>query len=246
MTNLKKTYDFLGGEVLLFDKDLNWTSFDLVQRVRNSLCRKMGMKKMKVGHAGTLDPLATGLLILCTGKATKQIESYQEQEKEYLATLKLGATTPSFDMETEEDSTADYSYLTNEILLAAVKKFTGEIEQIPPVFSAVKVKGKRAFDYARNGEELKLQPKNIVIHTIEIESVELPFVKIRVVCSKGTYIRALARDLGNELKCGAYLTELRRTRIGNFHVDDAFSIQFFLENLDSFVTIGNLPRITEP
>jgi tRNA pseudouridine55 synthase len=149
-------------------------------------------------------------------------------------------------METEEDSTADYSYLTNEILLAAVKKFTGEIEQIPPVFSAVKVKGKRAFDYARNGEELKLQPKNIVIHTIEIESVELPFVKIRVVCSKGTYIRALARDLGNELKCGAYLTELRRTRIGNFHVDDAFSIQFFLENLDSFVTIGNLPRITEP
>lgn len=246
MINLEKTYDFLGGEVLLFDKDLNWTSFDLVQRVRNSLCRKMGIKKMKVGHAGTLDPLATGLLILCTGKATKQIESYQAQEKEYLATLKLGATTPSFDMETEEDSKADSSHLTNEILQTSVKKFIGEIEQIPPVFSAVKVNGKRAFDYARNGEELKLHPKKIVIQKIEIESVDFPFVKLRVVCSKGTYIRALARDLGKELKCGAYLTELRRTRIGNFSVDNALSIPFFLENLDSFVTIDNLPRITEP
>jgi tRNA pseudouridine55 synthase len=246
MTGLKKTYDFLGGEVLLFDKDLNWTSFDLVQRVRNSLCRKLEIKKMKVGHAGTLDPLATGLLILCTGKATKQIESYQQKEKEYLATLKLGATTPSFDMETEEDSTADYSHITNEMLQAAVKKLTGETDQIPPIFSAVKVKGKRAFEYARNGEELKLQAKKIVIHRIEIESVELPFIKIRVVCSKGTYIRSLARDLGIELKCGAYLTELRRTKIGDFNVDNAFSIQFFLENLESLVTISNLPRITEP
>jgi tRNA pseudouridine55 synthase len=246
MTDLKKTYDFLGGEVLLFDKDLNWTSFDLVQRVRNSLCRKLEIKKMKVGHAGTLDPLATGLLILCTGKATKQIESYQQKEKEYLATLKLGATTPSFDMETEEDSTADYSHITNEMLQAAVKKLTGETDQIPPIFSAVKVKGKRAFEYARNGEELKLQAKKIVIHRIEIESVELPFIKIRVVCSKGTYIRSLARDLGIELKCGAYLTELRRTKIGDFNVDNAFSIQFFLENLESLVTISNLPRITEP
>jgi len=206
----------------------------------------MGIKKLKVGHAGTLDPLATGLLILCTGKKTKQIELYQLEEKEYLATLKLGATTPSFDLETEEDSTADYSHVTSELLEISLKKFTGEIKQVPPVFSAVKVKGKRAFDYARNGEELKLQPKKIVIHRIEIESVELPFIKIRVVCSKGTYIRALARDLGKELKCGAYLTELRRTRIGDLNVDNAFSIQFFLENLESLVTNGNLPRITEP
>ena len=245
MNNLGKTYDFLGGEVLLFDKDLNWTSFDLVQRIRNSLCKKMGIRKMKVGHAGTLDPLATGLLILCTGKATKKIESFQQEEKEYLATIKLGATTPSFDKETEEGNFKDYSYITVEQLKVAVKKFIGEIEQIPPVFSAVKVKGKRAFDYARNGEELKLQPKKIVIYRIDIESVELPLVKIKVICSKGTYIRALARDLGNELGCGAYLTELRRTRIGNFNVDNAFSIPFFLKNLDSFVTNGDLPRITE-
>lgn len=246
MVDLKKTYDFSKGEVLLFDKDLNWTSFDLVQRVRNSLCRKMGIKKLKVGHAGTLDPLATGLLILCTGKATKQIESFQQEEKEYLATLKLGATTPSFDRETEEDSSRDISHITKEQIEIALKKFTGEIEQIPPVFSAVKVKGKRAFDYARNGEALKLQPKKIVIHTIEMKKVDLPFIQLRVVCGKGTYIRALARDLGEALKCGAYLTELRRTRIGKFNVEDAFSIQFFLENLDSIETIGNLPRITEP
>lgn len=245
MADLKKTYDFLKGEVLLFDKDLNWTSFDLVQRVRNSLCRTMGIKKLKVGHAGTLDPLATGLLILCTGKATKKIEKFQQEEKEYLATMKLGATTPSFDMETEEDSSNDYSHITREGIEASLKKFTGEIEQIPPVFSAVKVKGKRAFDYARNGETLKLQPKKIVIHKVEIEKIELPFIELKVVCSKGTYIRALARDLGEDLKCGAYLTALRRTRIGRFNVDDAFSVQFFSESLDSFETIGNLPRTTE-
>ncbi len=245
MNNLSETYDFLGGEVLLFDKDLHWTSFDLVQRVRNSLCRKMGIKKMKVGHAGTLDPLATGLLVLCTGKATKQIELYQEKEKEYIATLKLGATTPSFDMETPEDSSADYSYITTQLIENSLQKFIGETEQVPPIFSAVKVKGKRAFDYARNGEELKLQPKKIVIGEIEITKVELPLIQIRVVCSKGTYIRALARDLGEELRCGAYLTDLRRTRIGRFKVEDAFSINFFLENMDSFETVQKTPRITE-
>lgn len=237
MADLKKDYDFLGGEVLLFDKNLDWTSFDLVQRVRNPLCRKMEIKKLKVGHAGTLDPLATGLMILCTGKATKQIESFQEKEKEYLATLKLGATTPSFDMETEEDSINDYSHVTREIFEKAIRKFLGEIDQVPPIFSAVKVKGKRAFEYARKGEKLKLQPKKIVIKEIEVESFNLPVVKIRVVCSKGTYIRSLARDLGKELNCGAYLTDLRRTRIGKFNVEDAFTIDFFLENLDSIVTI---------
>ena len=237
MPEFKKTYDFLGGEVLLFDKDPDWTSFDLVNRVRNTLCRKMGIKKMKVGHAGTLDPLATGLLILCTGKSTKKIESFQEKEKEYTATLKLGATTPSFDMETEEDSQQDTSHITAELIDKAIEKFKGEIEQVPPIFSAVKVKGKRAFNYARNGEDVKLRPRKIVISKIEVESVELPYLKIRVECSKGTYIRALARDIGEQLKCGAYLTELRRTRIGEFKVEDAFKVEFFLENLNLSETI---------
>ncbi len=236
MTNLKKTYDFLGGEVLLFDKNLNWTSFDLVQRVRNTLCREMGIKKMKVGHAGTLDPLATGLMILCTGKATKKIEELQQGKKEYVATLKIGATTPSFDMETDEDQTFDFSHVNKKLISEALKKFEGETDQIPPVFSAVKVKGKRAFEYARNGEELKLQSKKIVIEKIDIESVELPFLKIKVICSKGTYIRALARDIGEELNCGAYLTGLRRTKIGQYKIDDALKIDFFLENLNLFVT----------
>lgn len=236
MTNLKKTYDFLGGEILLFDKDLNWTSFDLVQRVRNTLCREMGIKKMKVGHAGTLDPLATGLMILCTGKATKKIEELQSGKKEYLATLKIGATTPSFDMETEEDQTFDFSHVNKELISGALKKFEGEINQVPPIFSAIKVKGKRAFEYARNGEELKLQPKKIVIEKVDIETIELPLVKIKIVCSKGTYIRALARDIGEELNCGAYLTELRRTKIGRYNIEDAIKIDFFSENLNLFVT----------
>lgn len=236
MPKFKDTYDFLGGEVLLFDKNLDWTSFDLVQRVRNTLCRKMKIKKMKVGHAGTLDPLATGLMILCTGKATKRIESFQAKEKEYLATLKIGATTPSFDLETEEDSQKDYAHVSKEIFKMAVEKFEGEIEQIPPIFSAVKVKGKRAFEFARKGEELELRAKKIVIKEISIEKFELPFVEIKVTCSKGTYIRALARDIGEELKCGAYLYGLRRTRIGEFKVEDAITVDFFLENLNLFET----------
>ena len=237
MFEFKKTYDFLGGEVLLFDKDLEWTSFDLVNRVRNTLCRKMEIKKMKVGHAGTLDPLATGLLILCTGKMTKQIESFQAKEKEYTATFKLGATTPSFDMETVEDSNKETSHVTNELIEVAIKKFQGEIEQVPPIFSAVKIKGKRAFDYARNGEDVKLTPRKIVISKIEVLSFSSPYLKIRVECSKGTYIRSLARDIGEELKCGAYLTELRRTKIGDLKVEDAIKIDFFLENLNKFETI---------
>jgi tRNA pseudouridine55 synthase len=237
MTELKKTYDFLGGEVLLFDKGLEWTSFDLVQRVRNTLCRKMGIKKMKVGHAGTLDPLATGLMILCTGKSTKKIESFQAKEKEYIATIKLGATTPSFDMETEEDGSSGIKGLDIATIKEAVKRFQGEIEQVPPIFSAVKVKGKRAFDYARNGENIKLQPKKIVISKIEILGLDLPYLNIRVECSKGTYIRALARDIGEELKCGAYLTGLRRTRIGEFRIENAITVDYFLENLNLFETI---------
>lgn len=232
MPEFKNTYDFLGGEILLFDKELEWTSFDVVNKVRYILCRKMGIKKMKVGHAGTLDPLATGLVILCTGKATKQIEALQLGEKEYLATLKLGATTPSFDLESEEDSTSDYSHVTKELLTEALQQFIGEIDQVPPVFSAVKVKGRRAFDYARKGEDVKLSAKRIVIKDIKIETFNLPEVKLRITCGKGTYIRALARDIGEALKCGAYLTGLERTRIGNYNLKDAFKVNFFLENLN--------------
>jgi tRNA pseudouridine55 synthase len=232
MPEFKKAYDFTGGEILLFDKKLEWTSFDLVQRVRNSLCRKMGIKKLKVGHAGTLDPLATGLMIVCTGKATKKIESLQLGEKEYVATLKLGATTPSFDCETEEDSQSDCSHVTREMFEQSAQNFVGDIEQTPPIYSAVKVKGKRAFDYARKGEKVKLKAKKISIKKIETEDFSIPVVTLRIVCSKGTYIRALARDIGETLGCGAYLTALKRTRIGDYNLDDAFDANFFLENLN--------------
>ena len=232
----RESYDFIKGEVLLFDKNYDWTSFDLVNRVRYLLCRKLEVKKLKVGHAGTLDPLATGLMILCTGKSTKLIDTYQAEEKEYVATLKLGATTPSFDMETLEDSETDASFVTAALLEQAMQKFIGETEQTPPVFSAVKINGKRAFSLARNGEVPELQPKKITISEIELLSFELPEIKIRVVCSKGTYIRALARDLGTELGCGAYLTGLRRTRIGNFNIEDAMTVDFFSENLHRFET----------
>ena len=232
MPDFKKTYDFPGGEILLFDKELEWTSFDVVNKVRYILCQKLGVKKLKVGHAGTLDPLATGLVILCTGKATKRIEELQLGEKEYIATIKIGATTPSFDLETEEDNQSDFSHVTRESFENVLPQFIGEIDQVPPVFSAVKVNGKRAFNYARNGEDVKLKAKNIVIRSIEIESFNLPEVKIRVVCGKGTYIRSLARDIGEALQCGAYLTGLRRTRIGEYDIKDAFEVNFFLENLN--------------
>lgn len=232
MPNFKNTYDFQGGEILLFDKELEWTSFDVVNKVRYFLCKSLGIKKMKVGHAGTLDPLASGLVIVCTGKSTKKIEELQLGEKEYITTIKLGATTPSFDLETEEDSTRDYSHVTREMLDAAILKFIGEIDQVPPIFSAVKVNGKRAYNYARNGEELKLRAKRIVIRKIEVEDFNLPEVKLNITCGKGTYIRALARDIGEELKCGAYLTTLKRTRIGNYKIEDAFKVSFFMENLN--------------
>jgi tRNA pseudouridine55 synthase len=227
----RESYDFINGEVLLFNKNYDWTSFDLVNRVRYLLCRKLGVKKLKVGHAGTLDPLATGLMILCTGKSTKMIDTYQAEEKEYIATLKLGATTPSFDMETEEDSVIDASFVTSELLRQAMQKFTGEITQVPPVFSAVKIEGKRAFSYARKGETPDMPAKTIIISEMELLQFNLPEVKIRVVCSKGTYIRALARDLGIELGCGAYLTALQRTRIGRFILSEAMTVDFFSENL---------------
>ena len=206
--------DFIEGEVLYFNKPLNWTSFYLVKQIRNRLSRRLKLKKFKVGHAGTLDPLASGVMIICTGKATKQIETFQYQTKEYIATLRLGETTPSFDQETEVDKVRETSHITKELVEQTLTKFLGSIWQIPPVYSAVKVDGKRAYEFARKGEEVELKAKELVIDEIELIDCQLPEIKIRVVCSKGTYIRALARDIGEALDCGAHLTGLIRTRIG--------------------------------
>lgn len=219
--------NFLDGEILCFDKPLEWTSFDLVNKVRYMIKRKLGVKKFKIGHAGTLDPLATGVLIVCTGKATKRIEEFQYQTKEYVATLRLGATTPSFDLEQEIDAEYPTEHITREMVEETLKSFIGEIQQIPPVYSAVKVNGKRAYDYARKGNEVELKPKLLVIDEIELLDCQLPYITIRVVCSKGTYIRALARDIGIALKSGAHLTSLRRTRVGEFRVENCISLEQF-------------------
>ena len=217
----------MNGEILCFDKPLEWTSFDLVNKVRYMIKRRLGVKKFKIGHAGTLDPLATGVLIVCTGKATKRIEEFQYQTKEYVATLRLGATTPSFDLEQEIDAEYPTEHITREMVEETLKTFLGEIQQIPPVYSAVKVNGKRAYDYARKGNEVELKPKLLVIDEIELLDCQLPYITIRVVCSKGTYIRALARDIGTALKSGAHLTSLRRTRVGDVTVENCISLEQF-------------------
>lgn len=219
--------NFIDGEILCFDKPLTWTSFDLVNKVRYLIKRQLNVKKFKIGHAGTLDPLATGVLIVCTGKATKRIEELQYKTKEYVATLKLGATTPSFDLEQEVDALYPTEHITREMVEETLKRFLGEIQQIPPSYSAVKVNGKRAYDYARKGDEVELKPKTLVIDEIELLVCQLPEITIRVVCSKGTYIRALARDIGLALNSGAHLTALRRTRIGDIRVEDCLSIESF-------------------
>ena len=221
--------DFIEGEILYFNKPLTWTSFQLVSKVRYQICKKLHIKKLKVGHAGTLDPLATGVMILCTGKATKIIEDFQYQTKEYVATFELGATTPSFDLEKPVDQRFDYSHVTKELVEETLKKFIGRIEQVPPSFSACKVDGKRAYEIARKGEEVELKPKILVIDEIELLDYDLPYLKLRIVCSKGTYIRAIARDLGNELRCGAHLTGLIRTKIGDIGLEDCIDFDKFSE-----------------
>lgn len=223
--------DFIEGEILYFNKPLTWTSFQLVSKVRNTISRHLDIKKLKVGHAGTLDPLATGVMIICTGKATKRIEEFQYQTKEYVATLELGATTPSYDLEKEIDKRFDFSHVTEKMVEEKVKTFVGRIEQIPPSFSACKVDGKRAYDLARKGQEVVLKPKVLVIDDIELLECRLPMVKIRVVCSKGTYIRALARDLGEALSCGAHLTALCRTRIGEIRLENCLNIDEFTKEM---------------
>lgn len=224
--------DFKAGEVLFFDKPLGWTSFDVVNRVRWKLCREvLKEKKLKVGHAGTLDPLATGVMIVCTGKKTKEIDYYQYQTKEYIAEICLGATTPSFDLEHPIDAEYPTEHITEELIRKVLPTFLGEIWQTPPAYSAIKVDGKRAYDYARKGEDVEIKPKLLVIDEIELLSFADRVMKIRVVCSKGTYIRALARDIGKALQSGAHLISLRRTRVGNVRVEDCMNMEQFEELL---------------
>lgn len=224
--------NFIEGEVLYFNKPLTWTSFNLVAKVKYPLLRKLRVKKLKVGHAGTLDPLATGVMIICIGKATKRIEEFQYQTKEYIATIKLGATTPSFDLEKEIDATYPTEHITRELIEETLKKFIGSIEQIPPAFSACKIDGERAYELARAGKEVELKPKTLVIDEIELLECNLPEIKIRVMCSKGTYIRALARDIGEALNSGAHLTGLIRTRVGDVKLEHCMEIEDFVEWLD--------------
>jgi len=223
---------YLEGAVLYIDKPLTWTSFDVVNKIRKSLRHHLGIKKIKVGHAGTLDPLASGLVIVCTGRATKQIMQYQDLDKEYEAQLKLGATTPSFDLETEVDKTYPWEHITAEMVDSAIHTFKGEQEQLPPLFSAKSVDGKRAYDMARKGKTLELKPQKIVINTLNVLKMQMPDLTLQVECSKGTYIRSLARDLGEKLDSGAHLTGLRRTRIGPYLVENAISIENFIKNIE--------------
>lgn len=224
--------EFLSGKVILIDKPLNWTSFQVVNKLRWKIKKTFNLKKIKVGHAGTLDPLATGLLIICTGKMTKQIDLFQGQEKEYTGTMTLGNTTPSFDMETQVDKSFPTDHITKQLIRETTKNFIGTINQYPPVYSAVKKDGKRLYEFARAGEEVEIKLREITIHEFEIIKVENNILTFRVVCSKGTYIRSLAHDFGKALDSGAYLSSLRRTRIGEFHVQDAQSIEDFINELD--------------
>lgn len=223
--------DFLEGQVVLIDKPLHWSSFQAVNKVKWSLKKHLGLKKIKVGHAGTLDPLATGLLIICTGKFTKRIAELQGMEKEYTGTFHLGATTPSYDLETEVNATFPTAHINDELIHKTVEQFLGEIDQKPPVFSAIKKDGKRLYEHARKGEEVEIASRKTTIHEFEITRIALPEVDFRVVCSKGTYIRSLAHDFGIALQSGAHLTALRRTKIGAFDVDNAISPQDFEDSV---------------
>lgn len=224
--------NFKEGEILYFDKPYEWTSFGLVAKVRYALCKKIGVKKLKVGHAGTLDPLATGVLILCTGKATKRIDELQAHTKEYVATIRLGATTASYDLEKPIDAVYPTEHITRQQVCEVLNQFMGTIEQIPPAFSACKVNGDRAYDLARKGKEVVLKAKTLVIDQIELIQCNLPDIEIRVVCSKGTYIRALARDIGEALNSGAHLIALRRTRIGTVREQDCIKLEDFPQWLE--------------
>lgn len=225
--------DFISGEIIAVDKPLGWTSFDAVKRIRGAIQRRLHVRKFKVGHAGTLDPLATGVLIVCTGRATRRIEELQNGDKEYVATIRLGATTPSYDLETAIDREYPWDHITREMVEDAIPAFTGKIMQVPPVFSAVKVEGKRAYDLARKGKEVSLKAKPLEIREMELLEFTPPEIRVRIVCSKGTYIRAIARDLGEALGTGAHLTALRRTRVGTIDHASCLTIDQAVERIAS-------------
>jgi len=220
---------FEEGQILLFNKPLYWTSFDLVNKVRIIIRSNLGIKKIKVGHAGTLDPLASGLMIICTGRNTKRIDEFRDIDKEYIATVHLGATTPSFDLETEADTLYPTEHVTEDLVNEILHGFLGDQLQMPPIYSAKMIEGKRAYEYARKGIEKRLEPVKISFREIELLSYNLPEIRIRVLCSKGTYIRSFANDIGKALKCGGYLSALERTAIGNFNISQAYEIEKFQE-----------------
>jgi tRNA pseudouridine55 synthase len=232
----QKQFNFAEGELLLVNKPYSWTSFDVVGKLRNSF----KPLKLKVGHAGTLDPLATGLLIICTGKMTKQIDTFQAEEKEYTGTMILGATTPSYDMETEPDEKFDISHITDEQIKEACKSFLGDIQQYPPAHSAIKIDGERLYEKARRGEEVALRLRNVTISEFEITRIALPEIDFRVVCSKGTYIRSLVHDFGKALNNGAYLSKLRRTRSGNYRIEDAWEVTELVTLIREQKVIGEI------
>jgi tRNA pseudouridine55 synthase len=225
--------DFLNGKVLIIDKPLNWTSFQVVNKIRWAIRQKFNLKKIKVGHAGTLDPLATGLLILCTGKMTKKINEFQAENKEYTGTITLGATTPSFDLETEVDQSFPTEHITEELVLHATESFKGLIQQKPPIYSALKKDGVRLYELARKGEQTEIKSREVHILDFEITKFELPQVNFRIVCSKGTYIRSIANDFGIELQSGGHLSSLRRTKSGTFDLSTAISPEAFIDKLNS-------------
>ncbi len=226
MTEEKKTY-FEAGQILTFDKPVHWTSFDMINKIRIMIRSAYNIRKIKVGHAGTLDPLAEGLLIVCTGSATKRLDEFLNLDKEYIATIHFGQTTPSFDLETQVDGTFPAGHITNELLEKTLESFVGEIEQMPPIYSAKFIDGKRAYEYARKGVEKKMEPVRIVIKEIELLYFNSPEARVRIVCSKGTYIRSFARDLGKALGSGAYLSALQRTAIGSYRIEEALTLEKF-------------------
>ncbi|MGQ7946181.1 tRNA pseudouridine(55) synthase TruB [Flavobacterium sp. WC2509] len=227
------TEDFLNGQILLIDKPLHFTSFQAVNKLKYALINKAGLpKKFKIGHAGTLDPLASGLLLVCTGKFTKKISELQGQAKEYTGTFFIGATTPSYDLETEIDQTFETSHITNDLIHETIKQFLGEIDQKPPIFSAIKKDGVRLYEHARAGETIEIASRKTTIHEFEITRIALPEIDFRVVCSKGTYIRSLAFDFGKAMNSGSHLTALRRTKIGDFDVKNAIDVTLFEQSLD--------------
>lgn len=235
--DIKSIEDFQAGVVIPVNKPYKWTSFDVVKKIKNQICKKLRqalnirLKNFKVGHAGTLDPLAEGLVLVCTGKATKKISDLMSDEKEYVATIELGKTTPSFDLETEYDQSFPTDHISKGQVISVLKTFIGEQNQVPPIFSAKNINGKRAYDYARKGEEIELKANKITISELELLEYQMPLIKIKIVCGKGTYIRSLAYDIGKKLESGAHLIKLIRTRIGSYTLDDSLTIEEFEKNI---------------